>query len=49
MNTSEINKNELILKVDFSSLETVEKFIDFLKSNNINVKDIGNDEYLVSV
>lgn len=49
MNTSEINKNELILKVDFSSLETVEKFIDFLKTNNINIKCIGNDEYLVSV
>ncbi|WP_297713313.1 hypothetical protein [Clostridium sp.] len=48
MNTSEINKNELILKVDFSSLETLDKFIDFLKTNNINIKGIGNDEYLVS-
>ncbi len=49
MNTSEVNKNELILKIDFSSLETVEKFIDLLKTKNINIKGIGNDEYLVSV
>lgn len=49
MNTNEINKNELILKLDFSSLETLDKFIDFLRANNINIKDIGTDEYLVSV
>lgn len=49
MNTSETNKNELILKVDFSSLETLDKFIDFLNANNINIKGIGNDEFLVSV
>lgn len=47
MNTNEINKNELILKIDCSSLETVDKLIDLLKSNNINVKVIGGDEYLI--
>ena len=36
MVTNKINENELILKVDFSSLEAVDKFIDFLKDNNIN-------------
>lgn len=49
MNTKEINKDELILKVDFSSFETVEKFIDLLKDNNIDIKCIGRDEYLVKV
>ncbi|MDU2290377.1 MAG: hypothetical protein E7D69_09845 [Clostridium celatum] len=49
MVTNKINENELILKVDFSSLETVDKFIDFLKDNNINIKGIGRDEYLIKV
>ncbi|WP_166484791.1 hypothetical protein [Clostridium cuniculi] len=49
MATNKINENELILKVDFSSLETVDKFIDFLKDNNINIKGIGRDEYLIKV
>lgn len=49
MTANEINKDELILKVDFSSFETVEKFIDFLKDNNIEVKVIGMDEYLIKI
>ena len=49
MVTNKINENELILKVDFSSLETVEKLIDLLKANNIDVKGIGRDEYLVKI
>ena len=49
MATNEINENELILKVDFSSLETVDKFIDLLKANNIEVKTIGRDEYLIQI
>lgn len=49
MTTNEINKNELVLKVDFSSLETVDKFIDLLKVNNIEIKGIGRDEYLVKL
>ncbi|CAM2077753.1 MAG: hypothetical protein NSGCLCUN01_01941 [uncultured Clostridium sp.] len=49
MATNKINENELILKVDFSSLETVDKFIDLLKANNIEVKGIGRDEYLVKL
>ncbi|SCJ79067.1 Uncharacterised protein [uncultured Clostridium sp.] len=49
MVTNKINENELILKVDFSSLEAVDKFIDFLKDNNINIKGIGRDEYLIKV
>ncbi len=49
MTTNEINENELILKVDFSSLETVDKFIDFLKTNNIDIKGIGRDEYLIKI
>lgn len=49
MTTNEINKDELILKVDFSSLEIVDKFIDLLKDNNIEVKGIGRDEYLIKI
>lgn len=49
MTTNEIDKDELILKVDFSCLETVDKFIDFLKTNNIDIKGIGRDEYLIKI
>lgn len=49
MTTNEINENELVLKVDFSSLETVDKFIDLLKANNIDIKGIGRDEYLIKL
>lgn len=42
-------KDELILKVDYSSLETIDKFIDLLKSNNVDVKAIGRDEYVVKL
>lgn len=49
MTTNEINKNEIILKVDFSSFEAVEKFIDLLKNNNVEVKMIGRDECLIQI
>ena len=49
MAEKEVNKNELILKIDFSSLKTVDKFIDLLKSNNIDIKVLGNDEYLIKM
>lgn len=42
-------KDELILKVDYSSLETIDKFIDLLKSNNVEVKALGRDEYVVKL
>lgn len=49
MTTNETDKKELILKIDFSSFETVAKFIDLLKDNNIEVKGIGKNEYLVKI
>lgn len=49
MAEKEVNKNELILKIDFSSLKTVDKFIDLLKSNNIDIKVLGSDEYLIKM
>ena len=49
MAEKEVNKNELILKIDFSSLKTVDKFIDLLKSNNIYIKVLGSDEYLIKM
>lgn len=49
MTANQINKDELILKVDFYSLETVDKFIELLKANNVNIKGIGHDEYLIKL
>ena len=42
-------KDELILKVDYSSLESIDKFIDLLKSNNVEVKALGRDEYVIKL
>ncbi len=47
MGMNENTKDELILRVDYSSLDTIDKFIDLLKSNNVEVKAIGRDEYVV--
>ena len=49
MTTKETDKKELILKIDFSSFKTVDKFIDLLKNNNVEVKTIGRDEYLIKI
>lgn len=49
MTTKETDKKELILKIDFSSFETVDRFIDLLKNNNVEVKTIGRDEYLINI
>ena len=49
MNKNKITKDELILNIDFSSLEPVDKFILLLKDNNIKVKGIGSDEYLIKI
>ena len=42
-------KHELIINIDSSSLETIDKFIDLLKSNNVEVKAIGRDEYVIKL
>ncbi len=47
MGINEDTKDELILNVDSSSLESIDKFIDLLKSNNVEVKALGRDEYVV--
>ena len=47
-----MNRNtngELIINVDSSSLETIDKFIDLLKSNNVEVKVLGRDEYVIKL
>lgn len=49
MTTKETDKKELILKIDFSSFETVDKFIDLLKNNNVEVKTIGRNEFLIQI
>lgn len=42
-------KDEIILRVDYSSLESIDKFIDLLKSNNVEVKALGRDEYVIKL
>lgn len=42
-------KDELILKVDFASLKTIDNLIDLLKSNDVEVKALGRDEYVVKL
>ncbi|MBC5630627.1 hypothetical protein H8S20_17350 [Clostridium sp. NSJ-6] len=49
MGINENTKDELILNVDSSSLEAIDKFIDLLKSNNVEVKALGRDEYVVKL
>lgn len=47
-----MNRNtngELIINVDSSSLETIDKFINLLKSNGVEVKVLGRDEYVVKL
>ena len=46
---NENTKDELILNVDYSSLKSIDKFIDLLKSNNVEVKSIERDEYIVKL
>ena len=43
------SKDELIINVDSSSLESIDKFIDLLKSNDVEVKALGRDEYVVKL
>lgn len=49
MNINKTAKDELILKVDFSSLETIDKFLELLKSNNVEFKALRRDEYIIKI
>ena len=42
-------KCELISKIDYSPLKVIDKFIDLLKSNNVEVKVLGRDEYVIKI
>lgn len=42
-------KDELIINIDSSSLESIDKFIELLKSNNVEVKAIGRDVYVIKL
>lgn len=42
-------KDELIINIDSSSLESIDKFINLLKSNNVEVKALGRDEYVIKL
>lgn len=49
MSRNEILKDELVIKIDSSSLASIDKFIELLKSTNTEVEVIGNDEYLIKL
>ena len=49
MDINKTSKDELIINVDSSSLESIDKFIDLLKSNNVEVKALGRDEYVIKL
>ena len=49
MGINKTSKDELIINVDSSSLENIDKFIDLLKSNDVGVKAVGRDEYVVKL
>lgn len=49
MGINKTSKDELILRVDYSSLESIDKFIELLKSNNVEVKALGRDEYVIKL
>ena len=46
MSRNEILKDELVVKIDSSSLANIDRFIDLLISTNTEVEVIGQDESL---
>ena len=42
-------KDELIIKIDYSSLEAIDKLVKILKSNDLEVEKIGQDEYSIKL
>ena len=49
MSRNEILKDELVVKIDSSSLANIDRFIDLLISTNTEVEVIGKDEYLIKL
>lgn len=49
MSRNEILKDELVIKIDSSSLASIDRFIELLKSTNTEVEVIGKDEYLIKL
>ena len=49
MLNEQVLKNELIIKIDSSSTTNIDKFINVLNSNKIDVNAIGKDEYLIKL
>lgn len=49
MLNEQVLKNELIIKIDSPSTTNIDKFINLLNSNKIDVNAIGKDEYLIKL
>ena len=49
MSRNEILKDELVIKIDSSSLASIDKFINLLKSTDTEVEVIGKGEYLIKL
>ena len=40
---------DIILKVDYSSITAINRLINLLKSNNVKVKELSKDEYVIKL
>ncbi len=49
MNNNKSTAEDVIIKIDYSSTPAIDRFIALLKSNNIEVKSLSKDEYLIKV
>ncbi|SCJ36597.1 Uncharacterised protein [uncultured Clostridium sp.] len=49
MENNKVTSEDIIIKIDYSSNSTIDRFIDLLKANNIEVKSLSRDEYLIKI
>lgn len=49
MENNKVTSEDIIIKIDYYSNSTIDRFIDLLKANNIEVKSLSRDEYLIKI
>mgnify|MGYP000116114801 CR=1 FL=1 len=49
MGSDKIVMEDIILKVDYSSITAINRLINLLKSNNVKVKELSKDEYVIKL
>lgn len=43
-----LNTNEIIIKVDYSSFESLESLLKLISAPNVTYKKLGADEYIIT-